>query len=225
MPGRAARRAVPPRGGGGSLLESRSGQLSLEDLDGLQTLDALRERISGCRECGLHSGRTHVVFGEGHPRARLMLIGEGPGAEEDRLGRPFVGAAGRLLDQILAAAGLARTEVYIANVVKCRPPGNRVPNREEAQACLRWLRKQFFLISPPLVVILGSTALKNLIDPQASITARRGQWIVRGRVRFMPTYHPAALLRDPDKKRDVWRDFQLIRDAYREIVPLKNDLS
>ncbi len=207
------------------VLELRSGQLSLEDLDGPQALEDLREMMSDCRECGLHAGRTNLVFGEGHPRARLMLIGEGPGAEEDRLGRPFVGAAGRLLDRILDAAGLARTEVYIANVVKCRPPGNRVPNREEAQACLRWLRKQFSLIGPPLVVILGSTALKNLIDPGASITAWRGQWIVRGRVRFMPTYHPAALLRDPGKKRDVWRDFQLIRDAYREIVPLKNDLS
>ncbi|MEW6540875.1 MAG: uracil-DNA glycosylase [Bacillota bacterium] len=207
------------------MLESRSGPLGLEDLNAPRALDELREAMSGCRECGLFAGRTNLVFGEGHPRARLMLIGEGPGAEEDRLGRPFVGAAGRLLDRILDAAGFARSEVYIANVVKCRPPGNRVPSREEAQACLPWLRKQFALIGPPLVVILGSTALKNLIDPQASITAWRGQWIVRGRVRFMSTYHPAALLRDPGKKREVWRDFQLIRDAYREIVPFKNDLS
>ncbi|MBE0465899.1 MAG: uracil-DNA glycosylase [Candidatus Desulforudis sp.] len=201
-------------------MEFRSGQVSLSDLEGPRTLDELRAGMAECRECGLAAGRTYVVFGEGNPRARLMLIGEGPGAEEDRLGRPFVGPAGQLLDKILAAAGITRPEVYIANVVKCRPPGNRVPTREEAAACLPWLRKQFSLIAPPLVVILGSTALKNLIDPQASITAWRGQWIVRGRTRLMPTYHPAALLRDPSKKRDVWRDFQLVRDAYREIVPL-----
>lgn len=201
-------------------MEFRSGQVSLSDLEGPRTLDELRAGMAECRECGLAAGRTNVVFGEGNSRARLMLIGEGPGAEEDRLGRPFVGPAGQLLDKILAAAGITRPEVYIANVVKCRPPGNRVPTREEAAACLPWLRKQFSLIAPPLVVILGSTALKNLIDPQASITAWRGQWIVRGRTRLMPTYHPAALLRDPSKKRDVWRDFQLVRDAYREIVPL-----
>jgi DNA polymerase len=204
-------------------MEFRPGQLSLDDLHGPRTLDELREGMADCRGCGLAAGRTNLVFGEGNPRARLMLIGEGPGAEEDRLGRPFVGPAGQLLDKILAAAGISRSEVYIANVVKCRPPGNRVPNREEAAACLHWLRKQFALIAPPLVVILGSTALKNLIDPQASITAWRGRWITRGRVRFMPTYHPAALLRDPSKKRDVWRDFQAVRDAYREIVPLKNE--
>lgn len=203
--------------------ELRSGQLGRDDLGDIRTLDELRAAMADCRNCGLAAGRTNLVFGVGNPQARLMLIGEGPGAQEDRLGQPFVGAAGQLLDRILAAAGLTRDEVYIANVVKCRPPGNRVPNREEATACLRWLRKQFALIRPPLAVILGSTALKNLIDPQASITAWRGRWIVRGRVRFMPTYHPAALLRDPRKKHDVWQDFQLIRDAYREIVPLEND--
>jgi DNA polymerase len=176
--------------------------------------------MAGCRACGLAAGRTNLVFGEGNPRARLMLIGEGPGAEEDRLGRPFVGPAGQLLDKILAAVGITREEVYIANIVKCRPPGNRVPNREEVSACLPWLRKQFALIGPPLVVILGSTALKSLIDPQAAITSWRGRWITRGRVRLMPTYHPAALLRDPRKKRDVWHDFQLVRDAYRALVPL-----
>jgi DNA polymerase len=202
------------------LTELRFGQRNLGDAHGprtLRTLDELRASMADCRECGLAAGRTNLVFGEGHPRARLMLIGEGPGAEEDRLGRPFVGPAGQLLDKILAAVGITRAEVYIANVVKCRPPGNRVPNREEARACLRWLRRQFSLIAPPLVVILGSTALKNLIDPYASITAYRGRWITRGRVRLLPTYHPAALLRDPGKKRDVWRDFQLIRDAYREM--------
>jgi len=195
-----------------------AGQLSFEDLAGPRTLEELRREIEGCARCSLAEGRTHIVFGEGNPHARLMLVGEGPGAEEDRLGRPFVGAAGQLLDKILAAAGITREEVYIANIVKCRPPGNRVPLRAEAEACLPWLRLQIRLINPRFIVVLGSTALQYLCDPQARITFFRGRWLEKGGIRIMPTYHPAALLRDPSKKRDVWEDFKKVRDAYRELV-------
>ncbi|MDI6710348.1 MAG: uracil-DNA glycosylase [Bacillota bacterium] len=173
--------------------------------------------MAGCRRCGLGATRTNLVFGEGNPHAKLMFIGEGPGAEEDRQGRPFVGTAGQLLDRIIQAAGFRREEVYIANIVKCRPPGNRVPAAEEAAACLPWLEKQISLIAPRIIVLLGATALKYLIDPKAGITAWRGRWIERGNVRIMPTYHPAALLRDPSKKRPVWEDIQAVRDAYREL--------
>ncbi|MCL6634853.1 MAG: uracil-DNA glycosylase [Peptococcaceae bacterium] len=174
----------------------------------------------GCTRCGLRAGCSGVVFGEGNPGARLMLIGEGPGADEDRLGRPFVGKAGQLLDRILAACGLERfTHTYIANVVKCRPPGNRVPHPEEAGRCLPWLYRQIELVSPRIIVLLGSTALQNLIDPEAKITRMRGQWLVsRSGIKIMPTYHPAALLRDTSKKRPVWEDFQKVRDEYHRIT-------
>lgn len=192
-------------------------QLTLADMRGPFTLEELKAEMEGCRKCPLSQGRTNIVFGEGNPAARLMFIGEGPGAEEDRQGRPFVGAAGQLLDRILAAAGMSREEVYIANVVKCRPPGNRVPTPAEAEACMPWLKKQFEIIVPRLVVLLGSTALQYLVDSKARITQCRGQWIARGDVRIMPTYHPAALLRDPSKKRPVWEDIQKVRDLYRQL--------
>ncbi|MEW6182852.1 MAG: uracil-DNA glycosylase [Bacillota bacterium] len=190
-------------------------QLTFEDLAGPQTLEELKNSINDCRKCGLWEGRTNVVFGDGNPYALVMLVGEGPGADEDRLGRPFVGAAGKLLDRILEACGITREEVYIGNIVKCRPPGNRVPLREEAEACLTFLQQQIGLIKPRIIVLLGSTALQNLISPDARITRVRGQWLgpIYG-ARVMPTYHPAALLRDPGKKREVWEDFQKIRDEY-----------
>uniref|UniRef100_A0A7C2E287 Type-4 uracil-DNA glycosylase n=1 Tax=Ammonifex degensii TaxID=42838 RepID=A0A7C2E287_9THEO len=190
-------------------------QLTFEDLAAPQTLDELKNSITDCQKCNLAANRTNVVFGEGNPFALLMFIGEGPGADEDRLGRPFVGAAGQLLDRILAACGITREEVYIANIVKCRPPGNRVPLREEAEACLPFLRQQIELIRPQVIVLLGSTALQYLIGSEAKITRMRGQWFgpLYG-ARVMATYHPAALLRDPGKKRPVWEDFQQVRDAY-----------
>lgn len=190
-------------------------QLSFEDLAGPQTLEELKNSIAGCQKCNLAGNRTNVVFGEGNPLALLMFIGEGPGADEDRLGRPFVGAAGQLLDRILVACGITRGEVYIANIVKCRPPGNRVPLREEAEACLPYLRRQIELIKPRIIVLLGSTALQYLVGSEARITKMRGQWLDQPfGARVMPTYHPAALLRDPGKKRPAWEDFQKIRDAY-----------
>ena len=184
------------------------------DLKGVNDLDALRDMALDCRRCALREGCRGVVFGEGNPAAKLMLIGEGPGADEDLLGRPFVGKAGLLLDKILAAVDLERfRDAYIANVVKCRPPGNRAPRPEEAENCLPWLYRQMELISPKVIVLLGATALQNLIEPKAKITQMRGQWLTsKSGIRIMPTYHPAALLRDASKKRPVWEDFQQIRD-------------
>lgn len=186
------------------------------DLSRIKDVEQLKDLTVGCARCELRGGCSGVVFGEGNPNARLMLIGEGPGADEDRLGRPFVGKAGQLLDKILEAIGLERfTHVYIANVVKCRPPGNRAPRPEEAEQCLPWLYRQIELVSPEIIVLLGSTALQNLIDPEARITKMRGQWLVsKSGIKIMPTYHPAALLRDTSKKRPVWEDFQKVRDEY-----------
>jgi DNA polymerase len=207
------------RTGGGGVLNKVTYSED-HDLSGVNSLEELKEMALTCERCNLRAGCAGVVFGEGNPGARLMLIGEGPGAEEDLQGRPFVGKAGQLLDQILAAINLDRfTHTYIANVVKCRPPGNRAPKPEEAGQCLPWLYRQIELVSPELIVLLGSTALQNLIDPEARITKMRGEWLVsKSGIKIMPTYHPAALLRDMSKKRPVWEDFQKVRDEYNIIV-------
>lgn len=167
-------------------------------------------QIESCEKCGLCRTRTHTVAGEGNPHARLMFVGEGPGADEDRLGRPFVGRAGQLLDRMIDAMGLHRQDVYIANVVKCRPPGNRTPLPQEAEACLPYLRAQFVLVRPQIIVCLGATAARALIRPDIRITRERGIWAEKKGIWFMPTYHPAALLRDPDKKKETWQDLQQV---------------
>jgi len=191
-----------------------------------EALAALAQECLSCRRCGLRQGCKQVVFSDGNPDTSLMLVGEGPGEMEDELGRPFVGAAGQLLDRILAAAGLNRNKVYIANVVKCRPkndpalpgyrPGwatNRPPTPQEMAACLPWLEAQIALVQPTHILCLGSVALQGLVDPAASITRMRGRWVDWHGIRLMPTYHPAALLRDPAKKKPVWQDVQeLMRD-------------
>lgn len=168
-----------------------------------------------CRRCRLRESCSQVVFGEGPPDARLMLIGEGPGQDEDIQGRPFVGKAGQLLDKILEAAGIQRSQVYIGNVVKCRPPGNRLPNPDEVKECRKYLERQIKLIRPSIIVCLGSMASQTVIDPNAKITRIRGRWLIRQGIKIMPTYHPAALLRNPSYKRPVWEDFKQIRDEYR----------
>lgn len=168
-----------------------------------------------CRRCRLRESCSQVVFGEGPPDARLMLIGEGPGQDEDIQGRPFVGKAGQLLDKILEAAGIQRSQVYIGNVVKCRPPGNRLPNPDEVKECRKYLERQIKLIGPSIIVCLGSMASQTVIDPNAKITRIRGRWLIRQGIKIMPTYHPAALLRNPSYKRPVWEDFKQIRDEYR----------
>lgn len=189
-----------------------------------EALAVLQSQVLACRACALANNRHQVVYGEGNPRSRLMFIGEGPGAEEDRQGRPFVGPAGQLLDQMLKAMGMTRQEhVYIANVVKCRPPGNRVPLPEEIAACRSHFDRQIALINPDIVVLLGSTALQALFGRHQRITRARGQWIRHNNRWWMPTYHPAALLRNPTWKRDVWNDLKQVIDQYRMLVDPQHD--
>ncbi len=179
----------------------------------------LSEEVTACNRCELHQQRFQAVFGTGNPYAELMVIGEGPGEEEDKQGLPFVGKSGQLLDKILAAAGFSRDgNVFIANIVKCRPPENRDPTPEERSACLPFLLLQIELIQPSIILLLGGTALKGLIDPDAKITQARGKWIKWHQFHVMPTYHPSALLRNPDLKKDVWEDMKLVVQKYRELV-------
>lgn len=179
--------------------------------------EELTARIQACDACALSRSITNKVPGQGNPSARLMLIGEGPGAQEDLQGLAFVGAAGQLLTKMLAAISLTRDEVFIANIVKCRPPGNRAPLPQEAEACLPFLRAQTALIRPRVIMLLGATALKTLLGEDKRITSCRGKWVVSKGVYIMPTFHPAALLRDPGKKRAAWEDLKLVRDKLAEL--------
>ncbi|MFU0800131.1 MAG: uracil-DNA glycosylase [Xylanivirga thermophila] len=181
----------------------------------------LEEAVVHCNRCNLARSRTNTVLGEGNRQARLMFIGEGPGRNEDLMGRPFVGAAGKLLDKMLEAIDVRREDVYIANIIKCRPPNNRVPKEDEAKICLPYLRRQVYLIKPKIIVCLGATALHYVIDKDARITAVRGNWVERKGYYMMATYHPAALLRDPAKKYEAWEDFKKIRDKLIDIKSAK----
>ena len=179
----------------------------------------LSHQVKSCTNCELHQKRTNTVFGVGNPFAELMLIGEGPGKDEDIQGLPFVGKSGQLLDKILGACGFNREDhVYITNIVKCRPPGNRDPKPEERDACLKYLHQQIELIKPKIIVLLGATALKGLIDPEARITRVRGDWMMWEEYHVMPTFHPSALLRNADQKKDAWEDFKKVYYQYRELV-------
>ncbi len=180
-------------------------------------LDAIRAHAASCTLCPLHETRTQVVFGRGNPDASIVLVGEGPGRDEDLQGSPFVGTAGQLLDKILLAVGLGEDEVFITNTVLCRPPGNRVPLPPEMEACRVHREAILRAIDPPIVVLLGATALKAVFGPKAGITAMRGQRLEQDGRAYYPTFHPAALLRDPSRKRPVWRDFQRIVADYRLI--------
>jgi len=189
------------------------------DLSGISDMAALEQKVKTCRRCGLRDGCNGVVFGEGSPAARLVFCGEGPGADEDRLGRPFVGRAGQLLDKMLEACGFQRFQhVYILNAVKCRPPGNRIPTDEERAACRVNLDAQLRLLKPAIMVLLGATALQTVLDPKGRITRDRGKWVERNGVLIMPTYHPAALLRNPNLKRDTWEDLKQVVAKYRELI-------
>ncbi|MBW1999289.1 MAG: uracil-DNA glycosylase [Deltaproteobacteria bacterium] len=170
----------------------------------------LRRFIGECRKCRLYQGRTNLVFGEGSPRADLVFVGEAPGKEEDLEGRPFVGEAGRLLTKIIKAMGLEREAVYICNVVKCRPPKNRDPERDEIEACLPFLKKQIALVRPKVICTLGRVAAQALLGRKFQITMERGKWYDFCGIPLMPTYHPAYLLRNPSAKRQVWEDVQKI---------------
>lgn len=179
-------------------------------------LAAVAEEASGCRLCRLAEGRQSVVFGSGDPNAELMFIGEGPGAEEDRQGLPFVGRAGELLTRIIEAIDVEREAVYIANVVKCRPPGNRNPQPDEVAACRSYLERQIDLVRPRLIVALGKVAAQSLLGNDLPLGRMRGRWYeVRG-VPLRVTYHPAALLRNESYKRPVWEDMKIVRDRLLE---------
>ena len=175
------------------------------------TLEAVATHIAQCRNCPLCRTRTHTVPGEGNAeRPDIMFVGEGPGADEDARGRPFVGKAGKLLDKMIEAMGYRREEIYIANVVKCRPPENRKPQREEMDMCLPYLREQIRLIRPRVIVGLGGTAMEGLLGKPIAITRLRGIWQEYQGIKLMPTFHPSYLLRDPAKKKDAWQDLQAV---------------
>jgi DNA polymerase len=174
-------------------------------------LDSLAREATSCTRCRLSEQRRNVVVGEGNPHARVMFVGEGPGAEEDRTGRPFVGQAGLLLDAMIFALGLERRQVYIANVVKCRPPGNRDPQDDEVAACAPFLDRQIALIRPQVIVALGKPAARRLTGSAAPIGALCGRWSSYLGVPVLPTFHPAYLLRTPLAKREVWQDLKVVR--------------
>jgi len=179
-----------------------------------EKLEELKIKCSNCQSCKLYKNRTKVVFGVGNENAKLMFIGEGPGADEDRLGEPFVGRAGRLLDMAFQALNIKREEIYIANIVKCRPPGNRNPESDEIKACIGYVKEQINQIQPQVIVLLGSVALKAMLGNQYGITSSRGKWFEQENIRYMPTFHPAALLRDESKKIYLYQD---LKEVLKEI--------
>src|SRR3989338_329994 len=181
-----------------------------------ETLELIHQDIGDCKRCGLCKERTHIVFGEGNSKADLMFIGEGPGRDEDKTGRPFVGRAGQLLTKIIEAMKLKREDVYIANIVKCRPPNNRVPLPEEVKTCETFLHRQIEVIQPKVIVCLGATALQNLLKTDEKISKMRGHFIDWKGVKVMPTYHPAFLLRNPNMKKPLWDDMKKVMAYFKE---------
>jgi len=177
-----------------------------------ETFEAIHCEIGPCTRCPLHEQRTNVVHTEGDRKARLMFVGEAPGADEDAQARPFVGRAGQLLTKIIEAIGLKREEVLIGNVNRCRPPGNRAPTAEEASTCKPYLLREIAIVQPQVIVVLGNTAMKNLLDTREGITRLRGTFQDYKGIKVMPTFHPAYLLRDPSKKRETWEDLKKVRD-------------
>lgn len=184
-----------------------------------ETLDDIRRDLGDCRRCKLCPTRRNIVFGEGNPKAGLMFVGEGPGADEDASGRPFVGRAGQLLTKMIEAMGYKREDVYIANTVKCRPPENRTPEKDELDTCIPFLFRQIAVIRPKVIVALGNPAQQSLLDTKIGITRMRGSFHDYPRltgIKVMPTFHPAYLLRSPDKKREAWDDLKMVRDFLNE---------
>lgn len=177
----------------------------------------LENSIINCKKCKLCNNRNNIVFGEGNKQADIMFIGEGPGADEDMQGLPFVGKAGKLMNMAFEGLGIDRKKVYIANIVKCRPPSNRTPEADEAKACLNYLRNQVILVKPKIIVLLGSTALKNILGNEYGITSSRGKWVERKGIYYMPTFHPAALLRDDTKKINFWQDLKEVQAKATEL--------
>jgi uracil-DNA glycosylase family 4 len=194
-----------------TIAKSRPAPSNLVQIDPVQGLIAIREDIGDCTRCRLaKQGRKQIVFGVGNPRADLMFIGEAPGADEDMKGEPFVGRAGQLLNNMIKAMGLTREEIYIANIIKCRPPGNRTPERDECETCSPFLMRQIGVIQPKALVALGAVAAKTLLAINAPMTELRGKWYDFRGTKLAVTYHPAFLLRDPRQKKEAWKDLQMV---------------
>jgi uracil-DNA glycosylase family 4 len=212
--GAPAPQAVPPEA------PAAGGSYSLSDKGcGSEPLLAIRAALGECTRCKLHGGRTHLVFGVGNPFASLVFVGEGPGGDEDLQGEPFVGRAGQLLTKMIEAMGFARSEVYIANVVKCRPPGNRDPEPDEIEACEPYLKAQIAAIRPRVIVALGRFAVQTLLKDTTPISRQRGRWREYEGVKLMPTFHPAYLLRNPAEKKPAWEDLQLVMKEFGKSIP------
>ena len=231
-----ADRGVGPEQGGARLAEAPARQpavvrplapaVTVPVEQRVAVLAALAEEVRGCDRCVLHATRTQTVFARGNPSAELMIVGEGPGAEEDAQGEPFVGRAGQLLDRMIGAMGYGRDEVYIANIVKCRPPNNRTPHVDEMQACMPYLQRQIEVVSPRVILAMGTTAVRGLLGVTDGIMRLRGKWkLYKGRIPVMPTYHPAYLLREEEAKRDakreVWMDLKAVLAALGRSVPAR----
>lgn len=180
--------------------------------DPVETIESIRADIGSCTRCPLHTGRTQVVHSSGNFQADLMFVGEAPGADEDEQGFPFVGRAGQLLTKIIEGIGMKREDVFIGNINRCRPPGNRQPTLPEAETCRPFLLREIAVVRPKVIVVMGNTALHNLLETKIGITKLRGEFQDYFGVRVMPTFHPAYLLRDPRKKREVWEDMKKVRD-------------
>lgn len=182
-----------------------------------ETIEEIRQDVGNCTRCPLHQGRTKIVHSNGNFKADLMFVGEAPGADEDAQGEPFVGRAGQLLNKIIESIGLRREDVFIGNVNRCRPPGNRQPTIEEARTCRPFLMREISVVRPKIIVVLGNTATQNLLDTKTGITKIRGEFQDYFGVKVMPTFHPAYLLRDPSKKREVWEDMKKVRDELNKL--------
>lgn len=183
-----------------------------------ETIEDIWNDIGECVRCPLNEGRTHIVHSEGNRRAQLMFVGEAPGADEDAQARPFVGRAGQLLNKIIEAIGLKREDVFIGNVNRCRPPQNRTPTPAEAATCKPFLLREIAIVQPKVIVVLGNTAMKNLLDTKEGITKVRGKFQDYRGIKVMPTFHPAYLLRDPSKKRETWEDMKTVRDYLNSVM-------
>jgi DNA polymerase len=203
-------------------MPTRSSAPALAVSDPVEALKLIREDIGDCTRCPLHKqGRKQIVFGVGNPNADLMFVGEAPGADEDIKGEPFVGRAGQLLTNMIKAMGVAREDVYIANIIKCRPPGNRTPERDECATCSPFLMRQIEVVKPKAIVALGAVAAKTLLAVNAPMSELRGQWFDFRGTKLAVTYHPAFLLRDPRQKKEAWKDLQMVMKELGLAAPAK----
>jgi DNA polymerase len=196
--------------------ETLFGDISLTLPEANETVETIRAEIGDCTRCPLYAGRTQIVHSTGNLQADLMFVGEAPGADEDAQGFPFVGRAGQLLTKIIEAIGMTREEVFIGNINRCRPPGNRQPTPEESETCKPYLLREIAVVRPKVVVVMGNTATQNLLNLKVGITKLRGNFQEYFGVKVMPTFHPAYLLRDPHKKREVWEDMKKVREYLAE---------